>query len=536
MSSSQFPMAKMLSRKMHAMPRHQRSNRNIEAKIFPKLGSLQATPQRTLSVDEYNRAWVFANMSNNFQHPDKGLIATMRKKNHLMPSGDMQITMPLITQEAEPMSDVTPSKLTTKSKTSAHRNDRTSAPQGTLQSEDWERKALGVIRKHGLSLDKDWTSTTWKQKSSNIVRLKLLKDDGYDITPLKGKVSADVIVDALLRHVKERKPRSSKEAANKLGSENKLIDGKKEIRVGPRLQPKGKFYETNQVIGNKRKHNHDDDHQPEWHENMAQLHLHEVYNGEQLLQETALAGECGAFICDCGFSPRKIARTTTLAEAKEKLQLQALESAKQRATRMIFATSRANRHATLSRTAAISAPQQTSRLGRIVFTDHDSPGTQPSGSDFYMSSVAVQYIKEEVKYLSHHHDNGSYWLCGNEQGDDWKDYITLFSQDKHAAVIVGELRALVGLLDHLGSNELMHLGRWSFGDIKDDAKGDRDPQMSVIHNESVPFCLSDATSHRLKQMEKILEQAPDTGDVVVRVGVMYQHTGFTFTGKPQEDL
>lgn len=57
-------------------------------------------------------------------------------------------------------------------------------------------------------MNKDWQVGTWRQKTSREVRLKLLKDDGYDITLLQGKgVSSDRITHVLLGRIESHKKR-----------------------------------------------------------------------------------------------------------------------------------------------------------------------------------------------------------------------------------------------------------------------------------------------------------------------------------------
>jgi hypothetical protein len=66
----------------------------------------------------------------------------------------------------------------------------------------WDDVAQDSINQRKLSLDRAWSQKSWKQEANNEERLKLLKNDGYDITPLQGKkVTADQIITALLAHV-----------------------------------------------------------------------------------------------------------------------------------------------------------------------------------------------------------------------------------------------------------------------------------------------------------------------------------------------
>jgi hypothetical protein len=78
--------------------------------------------------------------------------------------------------------------------------------QARKQNQDWEAQAKQGIEKKGLRLDREWNDKTWTNKSNCNERLKLLKDDGFDITPLQGPdTDSDAITQALLTHVAARK-------------------------------------------------------------------------------------------------------------------------------------------------------------------------------------------------------------------------------------------------------------------------------------------------------------------------------------------
>ncbi|KAH7395318.1 hypothetical protein DE146DRAFT_615655 [Phaeosphaeria sp. MPI-PUGE-AT-0046c] len=75
---------------------------------------------------------------------------------------------------------------------------------------EWEVRASRGIKTKELSLDRQWNELTWKNKSSCHERLKLLKDDGVDITSLQGpKISSDAITRAVIAQSNERKRQRS---------------------------------------------------------------------------------------------------------------------------------------------------------------------------------------------------------------------------------------------------------------------------------------------------------------------------------------
>jgi len=560
------------------MPRGVNNLKAVKAGRIEKFRGVQKRPNQLLSLGERKLARALANIVGNYQRPDKDLIASMRKRSGLKSMSPLSLTpsTQLATQEAVPADGVAHTEALSMTSCSVTHRNTIPTPRNLPSLYDWEEKAQKAIQRDGLSLDKGWSKGTWKQKSSNIARLKLLKDDGYDITPLEGKVPADLIIDALLAHIEARKQRitdnsgrSHKDimissASRVINKNNSLDDSKIPVRTfqrpaiilpEPSLRPKGKLYETTEVIGQRRKHTHEDDGQPEWHEKRPQLHLHAVYNEISTQRDTPYTENHGASSCTCGLSPRKIVVVATPVEVEKEVEAQAFELMKWRASRKIFASSRAARkvfraHVNPSDGQShavpklVFDPRKPAKPCRVVFTEICSPAGLPSKSDVYMGSVSFNHFKEEIKCLSYYIEkDGSYWIRDHEQGDDlegdklmefsgpvnepFRHDIRLSSIGGDVTAIEGEPRAIIGLLRHVRNNELTHLGRWQFGDIKKDAEEVVDIEMKVLHNESIPFHLSPATDSALEKIEMGLEEVQDAGGVEVLVGVVYQHAKYT---------
>lgn len=120
------------------------------------------------------------------QRKDADLLERMRKKHGNSLSSPMSNTVPPTPQR------------------------RASAFPKPEEGTEWEDHALQGIQKKELSLDRQWNELSWKQKSTCYERLKLLKDDGVDITPLLGdKPSSEAIVRAVMTQVDVRKCRQS---------------------------------------------------------------------------------------------------------------------------------------------------------------------------------------------------------------------------------------------------------------------------------------------------------------------------------------
>ncbi|KAI4636572.1 hypothetical protein J4E83_001527 [Alternaria metachromatica] len=260
-----------------------------------------------------------------------------------------------------------------------------SHPCAKLSSEDhiWEEKACKGIAHKGLSLDKVWDKKTWKQKANNIERLKLLKDDGYDIKSLQApKTSADTIIEALLAHVKARKEKNLGLAAStvlhstpseevsepeKEESYNATLandddtahvepketgdhvpsdatpqgvpdfaQDEPESREEPEShdEPKSHYYIPPPVAGLKRKHTHEDENQPDWHKDNPQKELHEAYN-------TANSIELVELPCTCRIA--KIARVLTREDLANAFAKQAAFIYSQKISRDIFRYAREKR-------------------------------------------------------------------------------------------------------------------------------------------------------------------------------------------------
>ncbi|KAH7561725.1 hypothetical protein BM1_02829 [Bipolaris maydis] len=216
MSQSSMLATMLPSRKILPLPKRRTRGGNEERYRTPKSKGVASassttiqtsTSRSSLSLAEMNRALALANITTNYQRPDKALIVAMRNKQQgINAEATNSILSPNATQSLTPTEEnITPAS------NSSTLTPLTSHQTGALSEQlnkpsDWEAQAKKIIEREGHSLDRDWSRISWKQKASNIVRLKLLKDDGYDITPLTKKgVTADKIIDALLAHIQTRK-------------------------------------------------------------------------------------------------------------------------------------------------------------------------------------------------------------------------------------------------------------------------------------------------------------------------------------------
>jgi hypothetical protein len=85
------------------------------------------------------------------------------------------------------------------------RQKKQAPPARKLKDDSWEVRASKGIADKKLSLDRQWEEKSWNNKSNVNERLKLLKDDGYDIAPLQApNVPSKQVTEAVLAWIKVR--------------------------------------------------------------------------------------------------------------------------------------------------------------------------------------------------------------------------------------------------------------------------------------------------------------------------------------------
>jgi hypothetical protein len=120
---------------------------------------------------------------------------------------DLDILERMIKKRAEQQKTAKDTKAALVTTTAGSCSKKSAAPQ-TRNDDDWEARALTGIAKKGLSLDRQWTESTWQNKSSIYERLKLLKDDGVDVGSLRApRTSSEAVTQAVLARVATRMKR-----------------------------------------------------------------------------------------------------------------------------------------------------------------------------------------------------------------------------------------------------------------------------------------------------------------------------------------
>jgi hypothetical protein len=530
-----------------------------------------------LTSEQLGRAQALANIKLNYQRPDEDLIKKMRKRNaalfnqavkHFAPS-TLPTSSTLLSSQINQFASNLPAPQLCPPNISSTMSQSLPSAQSLADRQSWEDIAKKSIIHKALSLDKVWDRKTWKQKASNIERLKLLKDDGYDIAPLqsiKGKrVSADAIITALLAHAKTRKVNNTDPASavvapitllspsaisdevseptqeDSCGShatpiianrEGEISNEKSRITAAAllsgivprkvpeveRMKMERRLWVTSPLVGIKRKHSHDDEYQPDWSELNPHKALHDFYN--EAKTNRLIEPPCTCCMYD------KVMRVLTRKETSKAFEEQAFDIFKRRIGRDIFRYARAARRVRhLQASTASSQYVATSKPSRIILQPPASPVHPASGLHACISANGMNLIIEELKHIAHgcNGDNNMYIKDPEEAEDRESDQlmeagktgneqflyqVRISTTPALQITVEGETTALIGLVKRLYESELTHCHRSQY-DVD---------RMEMIADNRVPWRLSDATQSALEHLEKLLEAGQTLGGVEVRLG------------------
>ncbi|KAJ4368469.1 hypothetical protein N0V83_006826 [Neocucurbitaria cava] len=407
-----------------------------------------------------------------------------------------------------------------------------STPSQPGMRANWEAEALEVIRKRGFSLDNLWSANTWNMKSSREARLKLLKDDGYDITPLtiKGVTSAQ-ITQAILGHIESRKQQIQAVTLPKQGME-KAVQDHGGVQQSTQLVDELHGRSKNRLQARRFK-------------SSVPAKRKDCHEDEEMDQDAGTPTDGGSTPLPCSDGPAlKKLCTLSPAERRKKIEIKPIK-------RNIFYASRIAQKSFT--TVADPSPsdrsvpqsQMTPRspipASRIVFSPYDRSPRPLNLADVNIGSRGLRHMVDEMKYLSDTEDgHGVHYLLEPETSDSGKGYDENPSvmksdvidaaaeyslQDKRyrhrismaeglqgGIVLQGDARALQGLLKHLRTGNLIHPKEWFF-DGTDMVRRDIFPM--------IPFSLADGTKTVLAKVESMLERGQDEGGLVVRVGQIW---------------
>jgi hypothetical protein len=542
------------------------------SKIEKPFPHVVARPGRALTPAQWERALALANIRDNYQRPDKELIGAMNgkyfdvKDTVAVPSAKNleQFHVPRIVVPAA-MDAATHTAISERNSDTTMSDDEQSdnadlQQPAQYQTWDGEQRGQDTIDQKHWSLDKVMIANSWTQKVNKDARLKLLKNDGYDIAPLLRKeVTSKQITDAVLAYIEVRKQRnaiptppvsndSDSDGEDHLsppeqGPKNTLQElVEKEDDQMSDMEQEEPLLEVVQYAGQKRKHTHEDDEQPEWHENMPSRPEHVSYYVEKG-QRDAASHEGGekTSSCDCGApTPKKTRFATTEVEEQVTVR-ESIHLHKRRVLRTIFQSSRAARLLPVPLTVDAESfsheipepafvPRPSNKPSHIIIPVSSAPADKPTGAEVFIGSRAITSIVDEIKNLSSISldDEGTFFirdpsfeedregdaLMGYQgtEPDEFRHYIALYTADDGSTVIEGDARSLKGLVAHLRSGELTYGCLSKFSKI---SEGDK--QMDTLW-KTARWSFSEGTERKLARIERMLEEESEENGISVRVG------------------
>jgi hypothetical protein len=148
---------------------------------------------RSLSSAQLHLATYLAVACPHSQRPHAGLLANMERKRKLK---DPQASEATESEDTKFLSSQNPLE---------------PQPVPFLQKHpacgpDWRSRAEARLKRARISLEKEWSSKTWLNKTNVPERLFLLEADGFDITPLqRSSISSAQVTEAVMSRIEERK-------------------------------------------------------------------------------------------------------------------------------------------------------------------------------------------------------------------------------------------------------------------------------------------------------------------------------------------
>ncbi|KAF2829008.1 hypothetical protein CC86DRAFT_379776 [Ophiobolus disseminans] len=362
------------------------------------------------------------------------------------------------------------------------------------KNDEWEALGLAGIQKKKLSLDLNWTEATWTNKSTIFERLKLLKDDGVNITALQALEKPSVAISkAILAHIKVRKQQPRRLQPD-VDQGFTSVDGSENIQVTP-FDPQS----DKSVCSSSHKRKRDD----------AQVEgSSETANPDGITSQDASSTKKV-----CAASPREAPRV-----AKMKVEeIPTWDELKRHVLDEILQASRSTRLG-----GSIPPPSCVTITFPLQYTMADSP------SDLQLNSSGYACVMEELQVLAD---------SINEDGTTTTTRIldpfvadtsaiiihhtcNIFRNVPLLTMIEGNLAALIGFLSRTSTNgtPLAYMEKRFF----DEAGARRD--------KGGNFELSDKTQQELKNVMGALEAGLEHGSVELSVSC-YTKAGKKFGKK-----
>lgn len=342
----------------------------------------------------------------------------------------------------------------------------------------WEIAAQRMIEKKRLSLDKELGRSTWKQKYSNDVRLKLLKNDGFDITTLRARnASADEIIDALLARVnarKQRRPaaaavsvtRAATATAKLLLTSNTALSSHKDPLL---VDNAGTTYVQSPIVltslaGSKRKHMHESS------DYSGRFEDDSVVKDRKNHDITTLSSVCVS-LCTCGPLPKRKCLQSSVETHMSMMKIARVSRLKHTRSKF-FQASRVARIMSSPSSFEVRAAVIPSV---VIFSSPTLLLDPDIRSDLRISSRGLAFIADDLKLLSTGSgSNGDFYIedpnpdedaeqnrrRDTPESDQWRYRIGVSEGPDKQFILKGDTRALISVLTHFKDSELIHPTQW----------------------------------------------------------------------------
>ena len=499
---------------------------NVPSRSLTALNGTTGTAggRRSLSSAQLNLASYLAFTCPHSQRKHSGLLAEMERKRNLQQD-----------KEAHQMKETQPEEISRSQGPNYPPTPRSVKlePVFVLQQHpacgpNWRVRAEARLKRAKISLDKEWSSKTWSNKTNVPERLFLLEEDGFDITPLqRTSVSSAQVTEVIMSRIEERKEQDRVLNAPKLQTPRDLSRLANAVQLlaesvtahtppaesSSETAPDTLEYSPAASADRKRKRDHGGamvgephvvatSYATKWSDEKSPKRIR-VRTPKEV--ESDIRGESWVLF-----------RKNVVREIFKHPRCRSFAACKPSLARIIFRfpSSRdedRNPHATSDRRLHISSRGYENIVNEIRFLAHHQP-EQTRGNDFYIfdpdfenkhTSTDDLVENRNLKVSDNNHTKGK---------RESQRRIHLSSTDTQC-VIAGDTCSLEGLLRRLQENHLLHTTEWTFNGL------------TIAPRSNITWSLSNKTQSLLAEIRERLQGGG--GDDVREVNVDWVYVGET---------
>jgi hypothetical protein len=373
---------------------------------------------------------------------------------------------------------------------------------------DWRIRAEARLKRAEISLDKEWSSKTWSNKTNIPERLFLLEADGFDITSLqRSSVSSSQVTEVIMSRIEERKEQ------HKILKASKLQIPRADTHFASAIQPPAESVTSHTPPVQRRSELIFDS--LGYHPEASVDQKRKRSDGSALVDDPeAVAISCS--IKESGARSLKKVRVRTPKEVESDIRAQSWVLFKKTVAREIFSHSKSRCNAPCK----IPFASITIRFPSCRGEDRCSCDT--SESSLRISSRGYEYIMNELKYLADRHQERAECDYFDIADPDFEEKHTSTNRlientniaagdDRHPkvisgrqrrirvhttdtqCVITGDTQSLEGLLRRLRGNDLLHTTKWMFNGL------------TIVPCSNITWSLSNKTLFLLDEIRRQLQ-------------------------------